>query len=208
LDRVRVLLGFSRITAPFAGVITARCVDPGAFIPAATSGSAAANAAIVTLMDFNTVRAQVALPEMEVSYLAVDEPVRITTDALPGRRFDGKVTRFSYAVDPVSKTMLTEIELANPKLELRPGMLINARIGLETKRDALVIPVGALVTEKSATSVFKLAGGKAKKTPVKVGFNDGIKVEIREGATADEPLIVVGAKVLMDGQAVKTVEAP
>ncbi len=207
LDRVRTLLRFSRITAPFGGLITTRSVDPGAFIPAATSGSAAANAAIVTLMDFNTVRVQVALPEMEVSHLTTNEPVQISSEALPGRRFDGRVTRFSYALDPVTKTMLTEIDLPNPKLELRPGMLVSARIGLERNPDALLIPAGALVTEKAGTSVFKLAGGKAKKTTVKTGFSDGVNVEIKEGASAEDELILPGGRTLRDGQAVVVGEA-
>src|SRR5438105_2525847 len=70
LERTETLLGFAKITAPFSGVIAKRMVDPGAFIPAATSGSAAQNAAIVTLTDFNRVRVQVAVPELETSLVA------------------------------------------------------------------------------------------------------------------------------------------
>src|SRR5437660_3527662 len=67
LERTETLLGFARITAPFSGKVTRRLVDPGAFIPAATSGSAAQNAAIITLVDFSRVRVQVAVPELETS---------------------------------------------------------------------------------------------------------------------------------------------
>src|SRR5207249_8355759 len=119
LERTETLLDFAKITAPFSGVITKRMVDPGAFIPAATSGSAAQNAAIVTLTDFNRVRVQVAVPELETSLISRGQPVRMNVDGLPGRSFDGKITRFSYALDEASKTMLAEIELPNPKLELR-----------------------------------------------------------------------------------------
>src|SRR5881397_2745146 len=99
LDRTETLLSFAKITAPFSGIVTRRLVDPGAFIPAATSGSAAQNAAIVILTDFNRVRVQVAVPELETSLIATDQPVRLTVDGLPGRSFDGKVTRFSYTLD-------------------------------------------------------------------------------------------------------------
>src|SRR5206468_2309144 len=88
LDRTETLLGFAKITAPFSGIVTKRMVDPGAFIPAATSGSAAQNAAIVTLADFNRVRVQVAVPELETSLIATGQPVRVTVDGLPGRSFD------------------------------------------------------------------------------------------------------------------------
>src|SRR5947207_5883887 len=110
LDRTETLLSFAKITAPFSGVITKRMVDPGAFIPAATSGSAVQNAAIVTLTDFNRVRVQVAVPELETSLIAAGQPVWVTLDGLPGRSFEGKVTRFSYALDEATKTMLAEIE--------------------------------------------------------------------------------------------------
>src|SRR5688572_4551917 len=121
LERAETLLGFCRITAPFSGVITRRAVDPGAFVPAATSGSAAQSAVIVTLMDFDRVRVQVAVPENEVPLIKNGLPVKVTVEGLPGRAFDGSVSRFSQALDDATKTMLVEIDLANPKHELRPG---------------------------------------------------------------------------------------
>src|SRR6266567_3858717 len=80
LERAETLLQFTKITAPFSGIITRRLVDPGAFIPAATSGSAAQNAAIVTLMDFHIVRIQVAVPESESSRVAKEEPATISLE--------------------------------------------------------------------------------------------------------------------------------
>jgi len=203
LERTETLLNYARIVAPFSGVITRRLVDPGAFIPAATSGSAAQNAAIVTLTDFNRVRVQVAVPELETSLVATDEPAKVSADGLPGRSFDGKVTRFSYALDDASKTMLAEIELPNPKLEIRPGMYALVKIGIERKEDALLVPAEALVVEKAGAFVFSVVENKAKKTPVKIGFNDGASVEIVSGIKSDQPVIIIGKKALTDGQAVK-----
>jgi membrane fusion protein, multidrug efflux system len=206
LDRTETLLGFAKITAPFSGIITRRMVDPGAFIPAATSGSAAQNAAIVTLTDFNRVRIQVAVPELEASLVRTDQPVKVTVDGLPGRSFDGNVTRFSYTLDEASKTMLAEIELPNSKLELRPGMFATVKLTVEHKANALLIPADALVVEKARTSVFTLVDGKAKKVPVKVGFEDGKSVEILDGVTANSTLILIGNRVLTDGQPVQVME--
>src|SRR5881296_2603394 len=206
LERTETLLGFAKITAPFSGVITKRMVDPGAFIPAATAGSAAQNAAIVTLTDFNRVRVQVAVPELETSLVATDQPVKLTVDGLPGRGFDGKVTRFSYTLDEASKTMLAEIELPNPKLELRPGMYAIVKIGIERKEDALLVPVDALVAERAGAFVFTVMDNKAKKTRVQAGFNDGTNVEIVSGVKAEQVVILVGKRVLIDGQVIKASE--
>jgi membrane fusion protein, multidrug efflux system len=207
LEHTETLLNYARITAPFPGIITRRLVDPGAFIPAATSGSSAQNAAIVTLSDFNRIRLQVAVPENEASLVAINQPVRFTVEGLPSRSFEGTVTRFSYALEESSKTMLAEIELANPNLELRPGMYASVKLGIERKPDALLVPVEALVQEKAGASVFTIADNKAKKTPVKAGFNDGQHVEILSGLKQYQEVILVGKQPLSDGQAVKPMEA-
>ena len=102
--------------------------------------------------------------------------------------------------------MLAEIDLENPKRELRPGMYATAKVGLEKHADALLIPVEAAVIEKSGTSVFTVADGKAKKVPVKVGFNDGASVEILEGLGPNQSVILVGKLVLSGGQPVNVTE--
>jgi len=199
-------LRYSRLTAPFSGVVTMRYVDPGAFIPAATSGSAAQTAAIVTIMDFNTVRVQVALPELEAALAREGQPVKASVEGLPGRMFEGKVSRLSYALDEATRTMLIEADLANSDLALRPGMYAIVKVGVEKHTDALTIPVEALVMEKVNAFVFVASGGKARKTAIKIGFNDGAKVEVLSGLTGNEAVILVGKLVLADGQAVNVTE--
>jgi len=207
LERAETLLGFCKITAPFSGVITRRAVDAGAFVPAATSGSAAQNAAVVTLMDFDRVRVQVAVPENEVPLIRNGLPVKVLVDELPGRSFEGSVTRFSPALDEASKTMLAEIDLENPKHELRPGMYATMKLGVEKHSDALLVPVEAAAFEKAGTFVLTVADGKAKKLPVKTGFNDGASVEILDGLVPNQPVILVGKLVLSTGQPVNVAEA-
>jgi len=207
LERTATMLGFARITAPFPGVVTRRLVDPGAFIPAATSGSAAQNAALLTLMDFNRVRVQVAVPEPEVPFIKNGLPVKVKVEELPGRTFEGAVSRYAGALDEGTKTMLSEIEIPNPKRELRPGMFATVEMVVEQKSDALLVPVEVLVVEKVKSSVFTIADGKTKKIPVKTGFNDGVSVQILDGLGPDRPVILVGKQTLNDGQPVNTVEA-
>jgi len=206
LEGTETMLNYTKIVAPFSGIITRRMVDPGAFIPAATTGSTPQSAAIVTLTDFNRIRLQVAVPELEASLVAAEEPVDFGVDGLPGKKFEGKVTRFSYALDEASKTMLAEIELPNPKLELRPGMYATVKIGIERREDALLVPTQALLTERAGASVFIISENKAKKTRVEPGFNDGINVEIVKGINPDQRVILFGKQAPNDGQPVTVSE--
>lgn len=204
MKRINDLLAYSQIIAPFDGIVTHRWVDPGAFIPAATSGSTANPAAVVTLMDFSRVRVDVAVPENEVPFVTTATPATITVGELPGREFTGNVTRFEYALDQATKTMIAEIEIANPKRELRPGMYVTVKLGVERKADALLAPVGAVLVEKIGSSVFTVEDGKAGKTPVQTGFNDGVNVEIVSGVKPEETLILLGNQTLNNGQPVTT----
>jgi len=112
---------------------------------AATSGSVAQNASLFTLMDFSKVRVQVPVPEIEVPFIKNGLPVKVTVEELPTAAFEGSITRYSYALDDATKTMLVEIELANPEKQLHPGMYARIRIIVERKPDALIIPTDALV---------------------------------------------------------------
>ncbi|MBI3416555.1 MAG: efflux RND transporter periplasmic adaptor subunit [Verrucomicrobia bacterium] len=205
LERVETLLRYSKLTAPFSGVVTMRYVDAGAFIPAATGGSAA-SAAVLTLMDFSTVRAQVAVPEIEAALVREGQPVKVSVEGLPGKVFEGKVTRQSFALDDATKTMLAEADLPNADLALRPGMYAMIKVGVEKHTDALLVPFEALVMEKVNAFTFVADGGKAKKTAIKIGFNDGAKVEVLGGLTGSEAVILVGKMALADKQAVNVVE--
>jgi len=200
------LLKYARITAPFGGIITKRYVDPGAYIPVPNAASTPEAAAIVNLTDFKTLRMQVAVPETEATHIKVGQSIRWTADDYPGEHFDGTVTRAYWALDKATKTMLTETQMANPGMKLQPGMLVNARIGIDKKGDALVLPVEALVKEKTNSFVYIFNDGKVKKAPVTIGFNDGTNVEIVAGVNPADLAIVPGQQALRDGQLVKVAE--
>lgn len=130
LDRVNTLLRYARITAPFPGTITARYVDPGAFIPVPTS-SDQRGAAIVGLMNFSRVRVQIPVPEDEALAVVKDTPVTFTVQGLTGRTFRAAISRVSYALDQNTKTMLAEIDMDNPGEVLRPGMYANVQLHVQ-----------------------------------------------------------------------------
>ena len=207
LERIEALLAFATVRAPFTGVISARHVDPGAFIPSATSGSAARTAAVVTMVEYDTIRAEVAVPEIEAARVIPGQPVKVIVEGLGRRTFEAKVSRHGQALDEASRSLNVEADIANPKHELRPGMFATLMVGVELHENAIRVPAAGVLTEKSGASVFLLVNGKAKKTPVKVGFNDGKQVEITSGLSGGEKVLLFDKTAPADGATVKATEA-
>ncbi|MBL9186882.1 MAG: efflux RND transporter periplasmic adaptor subunit [Opitutaceae bacterium] len=205
--RAETLLGFAKMPAPFAGIVTARYADVGAFIPAATASSTPQGAALVTLTDFQTIRAAVAVPELEAARVKVGQPVRVSVEGVTAAPLEAKVSRLAYVLDEATKTMLVEADLPNPGLALRPGMYATIKVGVDKHTDVLTLPVEALVMEKANAFAFVATAGKAKKTAIKIGFNDGARVEVVAGLDASASVILVGKLALVDGQAITATEA-
>lgn len=201
------MLRYGRITAPFGGVVTMRYVDLGAFVPAATASANPSAAAIVSLADYSVVRAVVAVPEVEAARVQVGQPVVLTTDALPGLTFKGKVSRHTGALDEKTRTLQVEADFPNTEGVLRPGMYANVKVGVELHRGTLLVPAAALVREKAAGFLFSFVDGKAVRVPVKYGFNDGTSVEILDGIAENARVLIPGKVALVAGQAVTAVEA-
>lgn len=207
LEQYETLLGYAKIAAPFDGVITMRYLDPGALVPAATAGGNPESAAIVTLMDYSTIRVHVPVPEIEAAHIRIGQPVIVATESMPGKVFTGSVSRHSGALDERSRTLLVEADLSNPDLMLRPGMYANVKVGVEHHSDALLVPAAALVREKAAGFLFLFEDGKAKRVSVKYGFNDGSSVEILEGLPTAARVILPGKNTIANGQPVTPMEA-
>lgn len=203
VQQTEAILNYAKITAPFDGIVTARYLDPGAFVPAAASGSVPQNAALFTLMNFLTVRAQAAVPEVDAAHVNKGQPVKFIVEGLPGKTFRGHVSRFSYALDDTTRNMLVQADIPNPEIQLRPGMYAKISLGIQEHTGVLLVPKPAITMEKANAFVFKLIDGKAKKTLVKTGFDDGENVEILDGAQEGEALILPGKTALTDGQTVE-----
>jgi membrane fusion protein (multidrug efflux system) len=202
VERTRTMIAYAKLTAPFPGTVTARFLDAGAFVPAATAGGTPQNGALLTLMDTAILRAQAAVPEMESGFIQNGLPVRILPDATPGKTFEAKVSRSSGALDENTRTLLVEADLSNLEGQLKPGQFAAIRIAVEKHTGVLLIPAEALVMEKANAFIFRNVDGKAKKAPVSAGFNDGTQVEITAGLQAGEKVILSGKLTLTEGQPV------
>ena len=193
--RARVMIGYAKITAPFDGIITARSVDAGALVNASTGK-------VVDLVDASTIRLQIPVTELETSLVQVGKPVKAAIDAASATPIEATISRISYALDPATRTMLAEADLKNADLKLRPGMYAMAKIGVEKHENAMLIPVTALAMEKANAFVFKPADGKAIKTAITIGFNDGANVEVITGIDKDNTVFLPDKVALTDKQPV------
>ncbi len=200
-DRLVALNAYSRIIAPFSGVVTARFVDPGALIQAATSSVQAQP--ILTLQDFAMLRAYVSVPELEVPMIRKGKDMTLTTAAYPGKVFRGSVTRFAEALDPATRTMKTEIDIPNPQALLRPGMYANVTLELEKHPSAVVIPDAALLIEGDRKFAYIARGGTAHRVALETGLDDGNQVEVISGLKGGESVIVTGKEALAEGKPVE-----
>jgi membrane fusion protein (multidrug efflux system) len=200
LENTKAKVNYATFLAPFDGVVTERFADAGAYI--------ADGAKLVNVMDDSTLRIQFGIPEIEAALVKNGLPVTLTADSLPGKLFKATVSRNSGALDVMTRSLPVEADLKNAEHALKPGMFAMVLIGMEQHDNALVIPVDALLTEKTKTSVFKLVDGKAKKTSVKAGFNDGTNVELLEGVDEKDTLVVFGKVTVNDGQSVNVKTAP
>lgn len=204
-DRLIALHQYAFITAPFSGFITARFVDPGALIQAATTSTQ--GQAIVTVQDLGTIRVYVSVPEVNVPLIHIGTPASFTTAAYPGKVFTASVTRFAEALDLASRTMKTEIDVPNRQHLLRPGMYADVTLVIEKIPDALVVPDSALVVTGSKTFVWVARNGIAHEVEVEAGLDNGAETEIRSGLNHGEQVVVAGKDSLADGTAVEATKA-
>jgi RND family efflux transporter MFP subunit len=206
LGKLKTLMEYTKITAPFDGIVAERFVDPGALIQAATTASVNVSP-VVTVQRVDMVRVFVNVPETEVPAVDRGDPATLVLSALPEKKFAGTVTRFASALDPSTRTMKVEIDFPNPDGLLHPGMYGNLTLNLETHAEALTLPAPALVTEKGKTFVYVVEDGKARRVEVTTGIDDGIRVEITKGLQGNEAVIVGGASTVTDGGAVRAITA-
>ena len=191
-NKTKTLFNYARITAPFAGVITHRYADTGAMIQAGTASQSQAMP-LVRLSQNTTLRLIIQVPESAVSRIHLGAPVDVKVQAL-NRSFQGKVARFAEKLSPETRTMETEVDVANPKLELVPGMYAYASIGTEAARGVLVVPVQAIDRkDDKVTALVVDSSGRLESRPISVGLEAPDRVEVQRGLVAGD-LVVVGSR--------------
>jgi membrane fusion protein (multidrug efflux system) len=204
LESRRALLEYTKVTAPFSGIVTARFVDPGAMIQAAT-GSASGAVPLVTIMDMDTVRIYVSVPQEAARLATPGVPAVLTMNEVPGMEVKGSITRTTGALDPATRTLLVEIDLPNKEHRIKPGSFVNVSLQLQEHTNVLALPPGAIVPGKNGgqKSVFVVEKNEVRSVPITTGIDDGLFVEIVKGLSGTEDVVVVGKGALTPGDTVK-----
>lgn len=200
LKRLQNLQSYEHITAPFAGIITARNVDVGSLI------SSNGNTPVFRMAQIDTLRIMVDVPEQSSPYIRVGEPAQITLQEFAGRRFSGRVSRTANALDANTRTLPTEVQVPNPQHLLLPNMYAQVTLtGVRTER-AILIPGDALLVRPNGTQVAVLKeGNRVHFQHVEVGRDYGPEIEIRQGLTGGEYVLVNPTDDAREGAEVKPV---
>ena len=204
VGRLEALRQFAKITAPYDGVITARFVDPGALIQ---QGSGSAGSPVVTIASMDTVRVYVYVPEADVAYVDRGKPAMVLLNALPDKGLAGRITRFASALDPQTRTMKTEIDLANPGHRILPGMYGTAELKLAAEGEAVFVPDPSIRRDSEGRPfVFVVEHQRLRMMPVQTGLDDGSMMQVK-GLRGSETVVLSGTTNLEEGMAVRTVKA-
>ena len=150
-SQISAMSDYTRITAPFDGVVTWRYADTGALVQAGTSNSN--SAPVVKLAQVNVLRLRIPVPESLAGSVRVGDPADVTVQATGGH-FTGHVTRFTDALDRTTRTMQVEIDVANDTYKLQPGMYANVALQVQNHADALTVPINAIQRSHDATTVL------------------------------------------------------
>ena len=201
-QRDKVLYSYARITAPFAGVVTQRFANLGTLVQAGTNSSTQAMP-LVRLSQDDLFRLVIPVPESYVKFIKVGDPVKVDVPSLD-RAFPGKVTRFAVDVKEDTRTMHTEVDVANPQHSLIPGVYAEATLSLDRKPDAVAVPLQAVNHEGEQTTVYVVGtDSKIVDRPIKLGIQTAADAEVISGLTVGERVIVSDRGGLKPGQSVR-----
>jgi RND family efflux transporter MFP subunit len=195
------LFDYSRITAPFSGVVTERYANLGTLVQAGT-GSSTQAMPIVKLSQDDLFRLVIPVPESYVRYIHVGDKVDVRVSSL-SRTLPGKVARFSVDVREDTRTMHTEVDVANPDHVLLPGLYADAELALDRKDDVPTVPVQAVNHQGERTSVLVVNGsGEIEDRIVQLGLQTASDAEIVSGLNAGEQVVVSDRSGLKAGEKV------
>jgi len=195
------LSGYSRITAPFAGVITIRYADTGALIAAGTSSSTQ-SMPVVRLAEISKLRLVLPIPESLAAQIRLNDPVKVHVQAL-NEDIVGRVSRFANALDMQTRTMETEIDFENKSGRLYPGMYAQTVLQTSGRKDTLLVPLEALSHKQGETHVLIVnAQDVVEDRRLQLGLQGKNQAEVLSGLVEGDRVIVGGQSQFQNGEKV------
>jgi RND family efflux transporter MFP subunit len=208
---------YTKVTAPFAGVITARNVDLGSLIsgngatsaPVSAGGTAAQSlGSLFRIAQTDTMRTYISVPQTDALSMSPGMSADIAIQEIPSRTFQGRVARTSGSIDPASRTLLTEVDIVNPGLALLSGMYAQVHLHIAHTNPALLVPSSALLIRSSGPQVAAVEPGATGQPAtihllsVTVGRDLGGTVELRSGVSDGATIVANPGAELNDGMRV------
>jgi multidrug efflux system membrane fusion protein len=196
--RLEQLESFKHVYAPFSGVLTKRNVDPGALINAGGTGKE-----LFDIAKVDPLRVYVSVPQNYAPAIKTGMPAWVTLQERPGEKFTGTVVRTAEAIDPVTRTLLTEVDVPNRDGRLLPGSFgeVHFRPGIDVQK--LTIPVNAMLFRQEGPRVAVVGSdGKVHLRPIVIGKDYGSTLEILGGVEIGDRIIVNPADSIEEGQQV------
>lgn len=204
LKRLRTLMSYATIRAPFDGVITERFVDPGAFVRSAAEG---ATTPLLTIARVDYVRLVLNVPESDASHVSIGTQIEAQCDHLGSEPLKATITRTARALRENTRTMRVEADIDNTNGRLIPGLYARTSVLLKSEAQAMMIPSKAVRVRGSDITVLVADGAVARAKPITLGYDDGIWAEIKSGLSGNEQIIVSSSGVVAPGAPVSAVQA-
>lgn len=203
LQRLRELQSFEKVYAPFDGVVTARTVDTGQLI------SSGAGTELFHMQALKTLRVYTNVPQIYSQTLKRGMKIGLTFPEHPGKTYEGTLVRTADAIDPVSRTLLVEVDIDNRSNELMPGALAEVHFKTPPATPTYIVPTPALIFRREGLQVGTVVksgqGTVARLVPVVVGQDDGATVQVINGLNKDTQVIQDPPDSLIDGEKVTVV---
>src|SRR5215813_6231664 len=202
VQRLRELVSYEHVVAPFPGIITARNIDIGSLVSA---GSSANIPVLYKLGKVDRMRIFVDVPQADSEYIHVGQMCSIQIRELPNRVFTASVTRFADAIDVASRTMRTEVQIDNPKGELLLGMYAQVRFNLQRTYPPILIPANTVIPSPHGDQVVVVENGVAHFKTVDIAQDYGPEVEIGGGIVVGDSLVANVNDTIREGGKVQIV---
>jgi len=190
VEKFQTMVSYTQITAPFDGVVTHRYADPGTLIQAGTSSDTQA-LPLVRVSDNYRLRLDFPVTVDYVKDVQLGDSVAVRVDSLNDKTFTGTISRFTHDVDDNTRTMITEIEVPNPNLELMPGMYATVVLKVEKRLQVLAVPTEAVAGGKTPTVYVVNHDNQIEERAVKLGLETPDKYEVLSGLNEGD-LVVIG----------------
>jgi RND family efflux transporter MFP subunit len=194
VEKIKALLTYTQIVAPFDGVVARRQVNRGDLVQAATATRTTPSAgSLFTVQRIDTIRVFCDVPENDVPHLQVGDTAIVRPSGFDGKPFVGKVTRFSLRLDPETRNMRTEIDLPNPEERLYPGTYAEVSLEMNRRLDALTVPTAAVGSDGDGNFVDTIIDNRITRLAVMTGLTDSGRIEVTSGLS-EETVVVTSTK--------------